>query len=103
MNNAVDNSISTTLSSIESKIDSMLSKMEARPTNNAELEKRIGDADSRFHCAFATLNMIQSHFMGVSDVPSDETIYFSVETAKNELVAAYKILSDGTFYDGNLQ
>ncbi len=52
--------------------------------------------------ALATLSIIQNNFTGTSDIPNDEIIYFSIESARNEIKAAYKIMTDGTFYENNL-
>jgi hypothetical protein len=65
---------------------------------NSELEKRIGDSDTHFTNALATLAIIQNNFTGQSDPLNDEIMFYSIEAARNEIKTAYKILTDGTFY-----
>lgn len=67
---------------------------------NKAIEKRISNADMRFTSALATLSVIQNNFTGECDAPNDEIIYYSIESARNEIKAAYKILTDGTYYGG---
>jgi hypothetical protein len=96
MNDSTINSIMTKLDLI---IDAVKQNTPIDIRHNVELNERLSDADVRFTSALAMLVTIQNGFLETGS----EITYFSIEGVRNEIKAAYQIMTAGTIYDGNLE